>query len=226
MSTKGFILMLVGVLTLGGVLGGSFFGGLALGKNQADEDLPSFAVLQAADPQPETGAGAQPSDQPNLQTLAELRQRVQSGDASQEELAELRQQLQAQFGQGGGGQGPGAFGGDGAGFGGRGGLVGTIENIDGQTVTVNTPQGLLEATIGADTTIQMTTVVELELDDLEVGMRLTIGGQRSDDGAVEATTILVLPEGDGGLFGGGAGGFRGGFGGGGFGGHGGGRGGQ
>lgn len=221
MSTKGFILMVVSALILGGVLGGSFFGGVALGKNQADEDVPSVAVLEAADPRPQEGAGAQSPDQPNLQSLAELRQRVQSGDGSQEELAELRQQLQAQFGQGGGqgggGQGPGAFGGGGLGFGGRGGLVGTIESIDGQTVTVNTPQGLLEATIGADTTIQKTTVIDV--DDLEVGMSLTIGGQRSDDGTVEATTIFVLPEGDGGLFGGG-------FGGGGFGGGGGGRGGQ
>ncbi len=62
-------------------------------------------------------------------------------------------------------------------------------------------------TVGPETTIQKTT--EISLEDLIEGMRLTVSGERGEDGTVEATTIFVQPEGAGSFAGGG---FRGGFG--------------
>ena len=113
------------------------------------------------------------------------------GQLSQEQLDQFRQQFQGQFGQG--------F--EGRGFAGGGGLSGTIEEIQGNTVTVNTSQGPLQATIGTDTTIQM--FAEGTLTDLRAGLRVTVIGQRGEDGTVEARSILITPEGGDGLFEGG-----------------------
>lgn len=114
-----------------------------------------------------------------------------SGQLTQEQLDQFRQQFQDQFGQGG----P-----DGLGFGGAGGLTGTIEGIEGDTITINTAQGPLQATISTDTSIQI--ITEGTLTDLENGTQVTVRGQRGEDGTVEATSITVTPEGLGGLFGG------------------------
>ena len=105
-----------------------------------------------------------------------------SGQLSQDQIDQFRQ---GQLGQG---------------FAGRGGLTGTIEEIEGNTVTVNTAQGPLQATVGEETTIQMFT--EGTLADLQTGLRVTVIGQRGEDGAVEATSIVVTPEGADGFFGG------------------------
>ena len=114
------------------------------------------------------------------------------GQLSPEQLEQLRQQFQSgQFGQGSGRPG----------FGGRGGLTGTIEQIDGNTVIINTPQGPLQATIGVDTDIQM--FAEGTLADLQAGLRVTVTGVPGEDGTVEAGSILITPEGTGDFLGGG-----------------------
>ena len=87
-------------------------------------------------------------------------------------------------------------------------MTGTIERIEGNFVTLNTPQGPLEVTIGEDTAIQM--FAEGTLSDLLTGARITVTGERGEDGTVVATSILLVPEGGGGFFGGGLGGFGGG----------------
>ena len=172
MNTKAFVLLLVSILALGGSLGGAFAGGVALGKSQGEEVAPSS--LPSLSP-PSTGQ--QFPDQ-----------------FSQEQLDQFRQQFQDGFGQG-------QFGSGGRqGFASRG-LTGTIETIEGDTVTVNTPQGPLQAIIGADTTIQM--FAEGTLADLETGMRVTVAGQPGEGGTVEATSIIITPEGGGGFSGGG-----------------------
>ena len=142
----------------------------------------------------------------------QFRQQFQSGDLSQEDLDELRQQFQDQFGQGGfggGGFAGGGFGGRGGGFGGGTdggiGLMGTLETIEGNTVTVNTSQGPLQATITPDTTIQVFT--EGTLADLQTGMRVTVVGGREEDGTVRASSFFITPEGAG-FFGGGSAGGR------------------
>ncbi len=118
-----------------------------------------------------------------------------SGQSTQEQLQQLRQQFQGQAGQTGQGGGIQRLQG-------QGGLTGTVEKIEGNTLTVNTAQGPLQATIGADTTIQMS--VQGTTQDLTAGVRVTVVGQRGDDGNVAATSIIITPAGVDGLLGGGS----------------------
>lgn len=188
MNTKSFLTLVIAVLVLGGSLGGAFVGGIALGKNQEDEDN---VALNNTSTQLPSGTDQQASGQLTQEQLDQFRQQIQSGEFDPENRDQLRQQFQDQFGQGG----PGDLG-----FGGAGGLTGTIESIEGNTVTINTAQGPLQATISTDTSIQI--ITDGTLTDLENGTQVTVRGQRGEDGTVEATSITVTPEGLGGLFGG------------------------
>ena len=198
MSTKGFVSLLVGMLVLGAAIGGSFLGGLVIGKGQEAEAAASVAPV----PQPPTAA-PQTSGQTDGQALGSLREQFQSGELSPEDLAALRERFQGQAG--GGGPGGGGLAG-GTRFGGGGGLTGTIEKVDGNTVTINTAQGPLLAAIGDDTTIQKT--VEVTSAELTEGTLVTVTGARGEDGTVLADSIFVVPEGAGGFGGGGFGGGR------------------
>lgn len=211
MSNKNFMLMIVGVLVLGGAIGGSFVGGMVVGGGDSSDAEAATNVVTLPSPEGRTATAAvEPSG--DTPSLADLRQQFQSGDLSQEDVAELREQLQGQFGAGGAGREFALrLGGAGAG------LTGTVEAVESDKITVNTAQGPLEVTIGANTVVQKTEIVALTLDDLTEGLRITVGGERNDSGVLEAATIFVVPEGEGGFggFGGGATGGRGGFGGGG-----------
>ena len=177
MSAKVFVVVLIGVLLLGGGFGGAFLGGYALGESQEGE------MDQSSTPAQTSPTGGQLAQGPSSgQTPDQLRARVQSGEASQEEMEQLRQQFKGQRGAGSGG----------VGFAGPTGLTGTIESVEGNTVTVNTSQGVLHVTIGEDTTIQET--VEVSPADLLVGLRVTINGALGEGGTVEATTVVVIPE--------------------------------
>ena len=185
MNTKAFVILLVGMLVLGGALGGAFVGGMAVGGSQETE-----ATQESLTTAPTTDLGQQASRETGQQAMDDFRQRFQSGDVSQEDMAQLRQQLQGQEGIVPGGTG----------FVGRNGLTGDIESVEGNTVTVNTPQGPLQATIGEETVIQRYT--ESTLDDLAVGMNVTVTTALSEEGTVEAISITVVPEGPVGVFGG------------------------
>lgn len=176
MNSKSFIPLLIGVLVLGGSLGGAFVGGMALGKSQAEASSNS-APLSSTDQQP---------GQTDQERLDALLQQIQSGEVDPSTRDQFQQQFQGQFGGGG-------FSG--------GGLTGPIEGIEGTTVTVNTPQGPLQASIGPDTTIRLFT--EGALADLLVGMNVTITGQPGEDGTVQAVSVILVPEGSTGFFGGG-----------------------
>ena len=186
MTTKSFMLLIAVVAALGVSIGGAFVGGIALGKSQDAEASQVAAVA----PDPSGGSQRPNGEGGQSASLAQIRQRVQSGDATPEELAELRQQFQG-GGFGGGGFRGGSFGG---------GLTGTIDAVDGNVITVNTPQGPLEATVTDETTIQTFSVGTVE--DLLQGVRVTVIGQR-EGGTVEASSILVLPDDGQGFFGGG-----------------------
>ena len=189
MSGRSFTLLISVVVALGISIGGAFVGGIALGKSQEAE------AAQATPDVPVPSGGLQQSDGADVASLDRLRQRIQSGDATPEELAQLRQQFQGQGKFGGGGFGGGRLGG-GLGSG----LTGTIDALDGNVITVNTPQGPLQATVTDETTIQLFS--QGSLADLIEGLRVTVIGQRRD-GAVEASAILLLPEEGEGFFGGG-----------------------
>ncbi len=190
MNTKAFSVLLVFVLVLGGGLGGAFAGGVALGKIQSDDGGSSAPLPFSPRQGPSGQAGQQPTDQarqqfgsgqPSQQDLDQLRQRFQSGEINPEHLDGLRQQFSGQ------------------GFPGGGGLTGTIEEIEGDTVTVDTPHGALQATINDETVIRKLAVGEPV--DLQAGVRVTVIGQPGEDGVVAARSILLNPDDAFGFFG-------------------------
>ena len=182
MGNKAFLVLVTIAVVLGASLGGAFAAGVAVGKSQDNDqaanetstDIPAFTP-------PSAPAFAPPGAQGGLQ------------ETTPQQLEQFRQQIGQQFGEGGGFP----FGGGGE-LAARA-LTGDIESIDGNVITVNTPQGPLQATLSEDTGIQVFS--EGAPQDLEIGQQVIIRGERNDDGVMEATDVLVTPEGD--LFGGG-----------------------
>ena len=183
MGNKLFLILIAGVVVLGLGLGGAFAAGVAVGRSQ------------------DSGQAATSTDTPAF-TPPVAPQGAQGGlqELSPEQLEQFRQQIGQRFGEGG------ALPFGGAGLAARA-LTGDIESIDGNVITVNTPQGPLQATLSDDTGIQV--AIQGAPQDLEVGQQVVIAGERNEEGVMQATEILVTPEGDlfgGGLFG--AGGAR------------------
>jgi hypothetical protein len=118
--------------------------------------------------------------------------------------ASVQEQFFAQRGFGPGGQAPlsgtpeGGFGsfafGNGAGgAGGEGrGASGSIESLDGNTLTLSTPQGNTTVLLTDQTVINQ--VVRGSPSDLQTGERITAIGERDASGTLTATTIQILPE--------------------------------
>ncbi len=212
MKNNVFIVLVIALLVWGGTVGAAFAGGMTVGKSRA-EASPSAPVILAQPTATPTAAPTQAPLGPAGQgQFNQLRQQLLDGQdqgtpLTQEQLDQLRQQFQNRQGQGGQG-GAGAQGGalGGQAFAGRGGLQGTVEKIEGNTLTINTPQGSLQAKITATTQIEAVTTGKVS--DIAVGTRITVTGQRAADGTTEAATVLIVPEG----FTGGLGGLLGGAG--------------
>ena len=201
MSPRQFIVAIVVVVVVGIVLGGSFVAGVALGRTQFNLELASFPVAPSssrsavADPEGQTGAEIDAAQ------LQQLRQRAQSGEISQEELARLREQL----GRGNAGaptssvltaresaapqQGP--AGGFGRMFGSMDRTVGTVSSMEDGGLIIDTLDGPVDVTVGQET--EILGLAERELGDLTVGATVVVSGSRSDSGEVVATSITELP---------------------------------
>ena len=94
-------------------------------------------------------------------------------------------------GTGGGGGGYGGFfgaGGGGGGGAGRG-QFGTIKSIDGDTLTVSTPQSEVKVKLTATTQIEK--IVAGTTSDLAVGDRIVVRGQADSSGTVTANNVQV-----------------------------------
>ena len=194
MSGKSFVLTLACVLVLGGVIGGAFVAGLVVGGGSDDGE--AAANVLTLPPPGGSGStaptsGVVPSG--GMSSRGEVLITVEGGEISEEEVAQLRRQLGEGFGGARGGLGPGMAGG--------GVLIGTVESVEGDKVTVNTAQGPLEVTVGSETAIQRPEIVTLTLDDLSEGLQVQVAGQPNEAGVMEATSIFVVPE-EGGGFGG------------------------
>ncbi|HJN85773.1 MAG: hypothetical protein QGI50_07890 [Dehalococcoidia bacterium] len=210
--TKSFMMMLTVFVVLGVSFGGTFIGGVALGKSQGNDSSadssplrPAAGLQQQGSDQSGQGfqrANASPEELARLREqfqsgelgpddLAQIRQRFQSGEVSPDDLSQIRQQFQSgevspddlsqirqRFGQG---------------FGGRGALTGSVNQVEGNTVTVETAQGAQQATINDETVIQRFAVAELE--DLQAGAQVAVIGQLGEDGLVVARLIYITPEG-------------------------------
>ena len=209
MSTKGFLLLVVTVIVIGGSIGGAFSAGLALGRSQNDGATTDIAGLQQrfGGGQPSSGGlpgGGFSAPQPGGVT-SDGPGAISSGETQV------------------GGDAPTGFGG--GGFGGRGGfgdgtsapgvLNGTIGAVDGNVLTITTDSGESQVTLVDGSTIQIFetgTAGQLSSGDLV----LVIGsGDLESGNPVDATLVIVNPPDAGGIFGAGGFGGRGGFGGGG-----------
>ncbi len=142
-----------------------------------------------------------------------------AGGANPQQQAELRQRF-AERGQSTGAAARPATGGGlfrGAATGG--GLTGVIESLEGGVLVVNTSVGPLQASVGDDTAVTVFAETQGTLDDLTSGLQVMVSVEPSDDGSMQASSVIVLPEGiglpTGGGFGrqGGLGGAQGGLGG-------------
>lgn len=89
---------------------------------------------------------------------------------------------------------PGAFQagqtGQEGGLGLRGAFVGAVEAIEGDTLVVNTQEGILRVRITETTLIEK--YMSVTAAELEPGEQLTISGSRNEDGSVTARSIQTL----------------------------------
>lgn len=126
---------------------------------------------------------------------ADARQQVISEQFGSSEMAEMWRSMQGQGQAQGQAQGQLRFPQGQADTGtlpniaGRGGAIGTIKSIDGNTLVISTGDRDVKVVVSDDTRITMTT--EGTVGDLEVGERITVGGQTEGD-TLTATTIAVV----------------------------------
>ncbi len=92
-------------------------------------------------------------------------------------------------GGGGGGNFPGLNGGGNGGNAANRGAVGQIKSIDGNTITISTPQAEVKVTLTGTTVIDKT--VTGTVSDLTVGERIVVRGTRDSAGNITATTVQL-----------------------------------
>ena len=133
--------------------------------------------------------------------VQQLRQRLQSGELSEDEARQVFQRLREQFGGGG----PDGAGGSQA--------VGSIESVEESAFTLATELASVSVRVEEDTIIRVTSI--LESAALTDGAQVMVVSERVD-GSTLARAITIIPEGQAGFRGGqgGPGGRQGGFGGG------------
>ena len=182
--TKAFMGLLVAALVLGVALGAAFAGGVALGKSQGGDTAQPQAFGQF-----QTGEGAQPGRQFNRQGQGQT-----AGQDSSPGPAGWPQTGEQQDGQN---DGPafqrGGRRGAGGGRPGAPSVFGTIQSVEGAQVTIETPQGETSVTVGPDTRVYR--LVEASSEDLQPQAQVRVMGPRSDEGLVEAASVVLVPEG-------------------------------
>ena len=195
--TKAFMGFLVAALVLGVALGAAFAGGVAFGKSQGDDtgQPQAFGRFQQ-------GEGAQPGGQFNRpgqgQPPAGVRPEGSSGRAtgqgSSNGPADMPPTGEQRDGRN---DGPAFQRGErqGAGVGrpGSPSVFGTIQSVEGTQLTVETRQGATNVSVGPDTRVYR--LVEASTDDLQPQAQVRATGPRSDEGLVEAASVVIVPEG-------------------------------
>jgi hypothetical protein len=111
----------------------------------------------------------------------------------------------AATGAGGGGFGGGRGGGFGGGAGGGagGGVTGTVKLVDGVNVYVTDTSGNV-VKVATNSASQLTKTDPATTKDVAPGDIVTVRGAQNTDGSYTATSLVVLPAGSTGLFGGAA----------------------
>ena len=194
--TKAFIGFLVVALVLGVALGAAFAGGVAFGRSQGGD-----AGQPQAFGQFQQGQGTQPGSQFNRQgqgqrafgarpegTGRAAGQGPSNGPSGRPQTEEQP-----------GGQNDGAAfqrgerQGASSGRPGATGVFGTIQSVEGTQLTVQTRQGTAEVSIGPDTRVYR--LAEASPKDLQPQSQVRVMGPRSDEGLVEAASVVLVPDG-------------------------------
>ena len=219
--TKSFLILLVLVLILGVGLGGSFVGGVALGRSQQAESNDSLSPRLGSGDQLRGGgpgvdgpgqgrrgqqgnarnngeAGGQAAAPPDT-TDENARNAAGPPASAPPEGADRGAQVSSPDGLPGSTDNadapePGSRASSPTGDG----LTGTIQQLDGGALTVTSPQGEAQVTVAGSTTIHQ--VVPATGEDLSAGETVRVIGQRGDDGTIEAQFIIIIPEGAANLF--------------------------
>jgi hypothetical protein len=71
-----------------------------------------------------------------------------------------------------------------------GGASGVVKTIDGNVITISTAQDVTTVTLSDDTRIEK--YASAAITDLQPGVRVTVTGQRDDDGNITASQIMIL----------------------------------
>ena len=173
MKQNAFVIWLGVVVALGGVLGGAFVGGMAIGKSQGKQEANQQMQGQLS----QFAAGSrQRATQQGTPQAQEGTPQAQEGTPKP---LEGTPQPGLSF--------PGGLGG----LAGRGGTVGTVEKVEGNVVTLNTPQGAVRVIVDDSTSIQK--MGEGSLGDISAGESITVSGERAEDGSMKATGIFITP---------------------------------
>lgn len=156
------ILMIVGSIVLVLAVGsGSFYGGMLFQQAQSTNIRNDFFANRGGDGGPSTGSG----------------QAFGVGPGN--------------FGGGGNSGGGGNFGG-GNGNGPDGGRTfGQITRIEGDTITLSTPQGQNEIKVTLTDSTQIQKTVVGDAGDLKTGDTIVVAGERDSEGNVTAQTVQI-----------------------------------
>lgn len=100
----------------------------------------------------------------------------------------IRQNFLALRGQGNN-TGANSNGAGGRGFFG-GGVVGQVKSVEGDVLTISTPQSVVTVNLSASTRIAKTS--EATPQDLQTGAQVMVSGQRDNNGNINATQVLIL----------------------------------
>jgi len=155
------------------VLGGAFAGGMTIGKSQGREQ--ATQELKSQRSQLAAGLGQRGSQQgtpqPGQGTPQPGQGTPQPGQGTPQPGSSF----------------PGGLGG----LAGRGGTVGAVEKVEGNVVTLNTPQGAVRVMVDGSTSIQK--MGAGSLGDISAGESITVSGERQADGSIQATSIFITP---------------------------------
>ncbi|PKB63531.1 MAG: hypothetical protein BZY80_07145 [SAR202 cluster bacterium Io17-Chloro-G2] len=182
MTNKAFSVLLLFTLVFGGALGAAFAAGVALGKSQGPDPSQESASLRP----PRSAQNGE--SRPGGFQSGESRPGAEAGGREGGFARRSGDPLAAPEG----GSGPGRPG-DGVLDGGRQGIIGTVDHVQDDMVTLNTFQGTVQVRLQEETTIQST--AEGTVADLVEGANIRIIGRRDEAGNVQARAVTLLLEG-------------------------------
>lgn len=177
MRIKPFLLVLAIFLAAGGLTGS--LTGLFTSSDTAG-GMPTSAAATNGRGEAARQQGSQSPQGDSGFDPQQIRERIQSGELTREDLANLRERFQ---GAGGRGSQQGSAGST---------RFGTVTAVAENTITLSGFQGESAVTVEDDTKIQQFTNVGI--DGLSANQQVTVIGQRGEQGVV-AQSIVVTPEG-------------------------------